>query len=473
MKKPLFAVVGLVAAAAAAYVGGSYYVGQQVQQELRAQSDRLTAQLPFVKLTEQSYDKGLFSSTRTVAMKFGCEQPQDAASVPGMPPKSFELTVRDHIQHGPLIGGSTWGAASIQSELVLSPEAEKAVAQIFGNQKPLLITTTVGFDRHYTSRIESPRARLESPAGQQFVWQGLQATLSGDGAGQAVSYELSMPGFEVSDKNQGARVTLSELRWKGEGQRVGESIWVMTGKDHGQIGLMEMSMRLPMPGSGEVRPFLFALTDLKFDAEASVDQDLLTSKATVLGTGSFDGTKLDKLEMAASFKRLHVPSYQSLMSNLMKQSFSCDEQGADPQAMLAAMQADLMKLLPHDPEYALDKLAVEYGGKRGELSYAFGVKGVTEADAQLPPMALLMTKGQARADVKLPIAWIEQLLNQPPIRATGTAPEPEMLGAMIDQFAEQGYVVRDGEHVAASVRFAAGQLELNGKPLPVGRPPAQ
>lgn len=473
MKKPLFAVVGLVAAAAAAYIGGSYYVGGRVQQELRAQADRVTTQLPFVRITEQGYDKGLFSATRTVTMKFGCERSQEAAAA-GMPPKSFELTVREHIQHGPLIGGSSWGAASIQSELVLPPEAEQVVAQMFGNQKPLTVTTTVGFDRQYTSRLESPRARLEAPGGQQFVWQGVQATFSGDSDGESVRYEINMPGFEVSDKNQGARMTLSELRWKGEGRRVGDSLWVMAGKDEGQIGLMEMSMRLPLTATGEVRPFLFALTDLKFAAEATVDQNLLTSQATVLGTGSFDGTKLDKLEMAASLKRLHVPSYQNLMSNLMKQSFSCGEdEDVDPQAMLAAMQADLMKLLPHDPEYALDKLAVEYGGKRGELSYAFGVKGVTEADAQLPPMALLMTKGQARADVKLPIVWIEQLLNQAPIRATGTAPEPEMLNAMIDQFADQGYVVRDAEHVAASVRFAGGTLELNGKPLPVGRPPAQ
>ena len=471
MKKPLFAAVGLAAAAAAAYVGGSYYVGQQVQRELRAQADRLMTQLPFVRVTEQSYDKGLFSATRTVTLKFGCERPQGAAA-PGLPAQSFELTLREQIQHGPLIGGTTWGAASIQSEVVLPPEVEQVVAQMFANQKPLTVSTTVGFDRHYTSQVESPRARLEGPAGQLFVWQGLQATFSGDAAGQSVRYELTMPGLEVSDKTQGARVTLSELRWKGEGQRIGDSMWLMTGKDEAQIGLMEMSMRLPLARAGEVRPFLFALTDLKFQGEARLDQDLLSSTGSMQGTGSFDGARLDKLEMVASMKRLHAPSYQSLVSNLVKQSFSCDED-ADPQAMLAAMQADLMKLLPHDPEYALDKLAVEYGDQRGELSYAFGFKGVTEADAQLPPMALLMTKGQARADVKLPIAWIEQLLNQAPIRATGTAPEPEMLNAMIDQFAEQGYLVRDGVHVAASVRFGGGSLELNGKPLPVGRPPAQ
>nr|WP_297352885.1 YdgA family protein [uncultured Caldimonas sp.] len=474
MKKPLIAVVGLVAAAAAAYVGGTFYVGQQVQRELQAQSERLTTQVPFIKITEQQYDKGLFSATRTVTMKFGCERGDGAAAAPGRPPQSFELTLRDHIKHGPLIGGTTLGAASIESELVLPPEAEKVLAQMFDNQKPLTITTLVGFDRNYTSRIESPRARLEGGTGQLFVWQGMQATLRGDAAGEALTYDFNMPGFEVSDTNQGMRVSLTDMRWKGEGRRYGDSLFVMTGKDEGQIGLMEMSMRMPMPATGEARPFLFALTDLKFNSQVNVENDLLTTSTTMLGGGSFGGTKLDKLEMVVSLKRLHAPSYQRLMSNLMKQSFSCEGDGEpDPQAMMATMQEDLMKLLPHNPEYALDKLAVEYGGKRGEISYAVGVKGVTEADAQMPPMALLMTKGEARADVKLPISWIEELLNQAPVRATGTAPEPEMLGAMIDQFAEQGYVVRDGEHVAASVRFGNGALLLNGKPLPVGMPPAQ
>ena len=39
-----------------------------------------------------------------------------------------------------------------------------------------------------------------------------------------------------------------------------------------------------------------------------------------------------------------------------------------PEVALAQVQQDLAALLPHNPEYSLDKLAVEIDGKRAEVS---------------------------------------------------------------------------------------------------------
>ncbi|AKJ27257.1 hypothetical protein AAW51_0566 [Caldimonas brevitalea] len=470
--------LGAVAVAAAAYVGASAYVGQQVQQALQAQPEKLAQQLPFIKVAEHRYEKGLFSSTRTLTLQFGCEAPAGAAAAAGAdgeaPTGPVTLTLRDHIRHGPLLGLSP-GAAQIDTELELPADVKAKLAKVFGEQQPLSLRTLVAFDGRYTSQLSSPAVQIPGPNGEQLAWKGLQVSVSSDAEGSFLNYQASAPGFEVNDPAKGVKMVLSNVSMQGQGRPVGGNVWLMVGEDEGSIGSFEVTAQAPVQQASEggAKPFSFKLENLKFTAKATVENDLLSSQMSMIGGGMIGATKLDKVEMAGSLKRLHAPTYQRLMSSMMKSSFPCDTpagEAADPSAMLAAMQQDMVQLLPHNPEYSLDKLAVEYGGQRGEMSYSLGVQGVTEADLKLPAMALLMTKGRGKADIKLPVKWIEQIAGNAPMQQA--AVQPEMVGAMLDQFAAQGFVVRDGDNVGASVRFENGELVLNGKPLPLGRPPA-
>ncbi|MCW7539304.1 YdgA family protein [Aquabacterium sp. A7-Y] len=474
MNKPVAVGLGVVALAAAAYVGGTAYVGQRLQTELEAQPAKLQQQLPFIKIAGQSYDKGLFSSTRTVTLQFGCEPAaaDGQANEGEAARKPLLLTVRDHISHGPLAGGKL-GAAVIDTELELPPETREALAKLFGEQKPFAARTVVGFGGEYTSDVSSPALQVTGQQGEQLSWKGVTGTVRSDAAGTFMNYQFSAPGIEVNDPGKGGKLVVSGLRFQGEGRPVSAGSFLMVGKDEGEIASIEFSGQPPVQQAAAAgEPLKFSLANLKFNSDTSVEQELLNSKLSLTGTGMIGSTKLDKLELEGSLKRLHAPSYQRMMAKMMKASFSCEAKAdeADPQAMLAAMQEDLIALLPHNPEYALDKLAVEYGGKRGELSYSVGVQGVSEADLKTPPMALMMTKGQVKADIKLPVSWIEQIAGKAPVQ--GAAAQPEMVGMMLDQFAAQGYIVRDGDFVGASLRFEKGALSLNGKPLPVGLPPA-
>jgi uncharacterized protein YdgA (DUF945 family) len=190
-------------------------------------------------------------------------------------------------------------------------------------------------------------------------------------------------------------------------------------------------------------------------------------------TGSVGDTRLDRIELKASIKRLHAPAYRKLVERLMQAS-SCDQAGSrpDPQAMVAALQQDLMQLLRHNPEYALDKFALEFGGQRGEVSYALGVQGVTAEDMKLPITAVLATRGQIRADLKLPVTWIELLSAQVYSQLTENAPPPELVTAMLEQFTSEGLIERQGEQLSSSLRYGQGVLQVNGKPVPLAAPAA-
>lgn len=474
MNKGVAVGLGAVAVVGAAYVGASVWAGQQVKRHYETQSDTLARQMPFLKAAQESHEGGVFSSTHTMTWRLGClPQRQPDGSVKRGEPLQF--TVVDRIQHGPLPGFRRLGAAAIDSELVLAETTRQALAEVFGEGKqPLAVRTLVGFDGRYVSTISSPAASIAATEkSPQLNWGGIQATVHGDTSGRSATYDFSLPGFEVIDARQGVTLKLTGFTMRGEAGGDGTSSLLLAGKSEGSLAGMEMSVRPPDGAASE--PFRMSLGPLKFDGKATVDKELLSSTSSMTGSGQIGATRLDKIEMTASMKRLHVPSYLAMIGTLLDGSMSCeaDKPEPDPQVVMEAMQKSLAALLPHNPEYSLDKLAVETGGKRGELSYAIAVAGVTEADLQLPAPMLLMTKGELKADVRLPVGWIEQLLMSLPGKAQAAAPQPEMVNVMLDQFSAQGLVVREGEFVSASLRFKNGQAEVNGKPLQLGRPPQQ
>lgn len=481
MNKPLAAGLGVVALGVAAYVGASAWSGQQIQSRYEAQLEKLPTQLPFIKVVDRRYEKGLWSSTSTVTMQFGCLPPagedgEQGEAAAAEPPRPLLVTWRDTIQHGPLPGGKGLGAAAIDTELVLSDEVRQQLAKVFGDARPLTIRTLVGFDGRYASTIESPAVQFSEET-RKLAWQGLKAHIRSDAAGSFADYELEMPGLEITDGESGSIVRIGRMTAKGSGQSLGGSWWVMTGKGEGEIASMEVNATPPAEeGEPPAKPFKLLLTGLKVSSDTTAEGELLSSVTRLSGAGMVGDTRLDRVEMQASMKRMHAPSYQRLMAGLLESTSSCDPAAreADAGRLLAGLQAELANLLPHNPEYGLDKLAVEVGGKRGELSYAFGVQGVTPDDLKLPPQALLMTRGVLRADVKLPVAWIELLSAGMADRAGDAVPPPEMVNVMLDQFAAQGFLVRDGELVSSSVRYGGQSgLLVNGKPLALGRPPAQ
>src|SRR5258706_11908843 len=155
---------------------------------------------------------------------------------------------------------------------------------------------------------------------------------------------------------------------------------------------------------------------------------------------------------------------------------ACDmKQAVSPQVMLAQIQQDFAALLPYNPEYAIDKLAIELDGKRGELSYSFGINGATLADAQQPLPALLMTRMQLRGQARLPAAWVEKTMarfgNGQQAPQGDPAAQAEMANVMLAKLTNDGLIVREGDMLSSQISYDKGQMLVNGKP--VGRPPAQ
>lgn len=474
--------VAVVATGAAVVAGASAWTGVRLKEQMDAAATRLPVEVPVVRLVAKTYERGVFSSTQTVTLEFGCPalaspaaaSPAAGASAPARA-APVQLTARHRIQHGPFPGFRSVGAALIDSDIVVPEASRKNVAALFGDKAPVSAQTRVAFSGAYDSRITVPAFSYKLPSGDQIAWQGLQSDVSasGWGPGAKVRYQMVLPGLTVAMKDERAAMDMKFSGMKAKGDFVvGPSFWLSAGHSEGEVDAISIDMKGQAGAAATTPPMKLSFGALKSVSDTSIERDLLGMTMRMTGSGSIGETRLERLEMQASMRRLNVTAYAALLQQVMNPALLCAEKPADPQVLLAQLAQGMGALLLHNPEYTLDKLAFEIDGKRGELAYAIGVEGVTEADLKLPMQAMLMTKAKVSGQAKLPVAWIQKLMAGVGGERGAMAAQPEMLDVMLDQMAGQGFIVRDGEFVSSKFEMAQGKLSVNGKPLGAGMPPA-
>ena len=484
------AVLGTLAAAiAVAYGGSTWWAGSKVKSSYEAALEELPKQTALVRVIDRKYESGFFGAVSTVTFEFGCAADTAAAAKPAdakpaepgeedddeeaeaesAPFKPVRITVRDTIRHGPIAGG-TLAAATIDSELVLDVKAQAEAEKLFGKAKPLTAHTKVAFNGGYATDLTVAPIKLAEEGKGQFTWQGAQMRAEMNGARTQVNYSLAMPGLDLTDTRTGVTLKMGKLAGKADMNK--SEGWILaTGKTEARLDSFEFAAPkgLGAGGSGKPLPAVL-LQNIDMIADANIKDSLYESIGTIKGTGKVGETKIDKFEMTSGGRRIHAAGYKKLADAWMQSAAinGCGKGGskasqAAMQALMEQLAPDLKAMAKYNPELGLDKMLVEIGGKRGEISYTAGMVGVTDEDLKDPGMALLMKRGVLKASVRLPMQWIEQ------IAATGAesgqTPPPEMVAGLVEQGEGMGFVKRDGTDITSQVEYSEGNLKVNGKPL--------
>lgn len=497
MRKAI-AITGVsIAVLAGSVVGFAAWSGGAVTTRLEQQAAELTKLSPNIKITKQTVERGLFRSTHQLTVQLGCVPVAaiDAIAVagadtapgqtsPAAPAKAgapIELSFRSVVSHGPLPDFRGVGVAVIDTEL-LTPEAYRAqLEKVIGKQPILRVHTAVGFGRDLVSDFTLAAVQYADPQQGSFGSKAVQGRLMGklpEKPTDESTMLVDIPGMEVSSRGpDGTNARLVVGRMLSEttvAARSDPKLWLSPVKSSGVITSIDLT---GSPGSsgGTALPTLRAHSDsIKFSSASTLAQGLWSSHGEFSAKGKVNDVVLDKLEVSSSLKRVHAATYQHLLGTLFDTVLSC-EQPAGPDTvdkLFPTLQKDLGELLVHNPEYALDKLGVTLLGKSAELSYGAGTRGVTAADAAQPIPLLLAAKGYVRANVRVNTGLIEEIAHKvvsydaPAGTATTISPQTRsFINGMIDQFAELGYLSREGNDVVASGSVEGGQMLLNGKPV--------
>ncbi|MEY4560972.1 MAG: hypothetical protein RLZZ618_249 [Pseudomonadota bacterium] len=483
-------VVGAVvlAVVAGGGVATAKWSGGKVADELHAQTEKTLKAFPAVKIVKHSVVKGWVKSTHEITVEIGCATVPAADAPAGTVAKGpVQITWRDTISHGPLPGFRSVGLAAIDSQLVLPPEASAQIAKVLGDKPLFTLRTVVGFGGGYSSDLASPAFKFAGPNNEGTIdWKGLTATVKGDlnkGIAGGGSFKLDAPGMVLDvakggDVSQSVNVKLGAISMRSDiPANDGSTVWLAPSKGTGSIASLDITT------NAAGKPVVVGLSDLKLASETKLDKGLLSTASSFTGKGRVDSFSVDKVEMNVSLKNLHAPTYEKLMGTIMSKGLSCDKGNeADVDEIIKTeMLAAMTTLLQYNPEYALDKLAIEIGGKRAELAYNLAIRGVTPADAATPAEELFKTKGFLSASVNVQKSLIEEIIKKVVAMKTpqdGTAIDPEaakqeqaMMMSMVDggiaQGVAQGFIKVEGDAVKASAKYEAGQLTLNDKVIPL------
>ncbi|MGE0311999.1 MAG: YdgA family protein [Lautropia sp.] len=480
LSKPLVIAAALAATTACAWAGLSVYSGRAIERTLNEKYDQL-AELPFVKVRERHYDRSLTSATAEVTLAIGWPDrtlPGDTGGKAG-----FELTLRHRIAHGPFTGGGL-AAARVDTELVVPEAIRSRVVALFGERAPIAASTRVSFDGASRSTVEFAPVRFDDavlatlqrasgasvdPAtGARFEWQGMTMTSDLSADQSQVRYEGRFGPLKL-EAPDGTRIETSDARFEGGGRRV--EGWLFD--DDSTMKMQSISMRAPSPGAGE--PTEVRMADVVASSSTAVTDGFLgQSQKLQFGRLVVGGKEIGRLDYDTSIGHLHLQTLvDGIKAVLAKRPFECvglpDEQVEDCLApAFDEVRPTLVRLLKHEPRFAVDRLALTLPEGEARVDYAVSIGAIDEADLDSP--AQLLSRIGVTANASLAEAVIGKFAAMAMAEAGGGAPpSPEALRSMIADGArplvEQGFLRHADGRLSTSLELRNGMLKINGKPI--------
>ena len=464
--KPAFVAAGVAVAACAAYLGVAVVGGHQVEKKLRAMSAATQAEWPMVKVTDERYDRHLFDATHTFTLRTGCDAADAGASAP-----QAAVTIVQHIKHGPFPGFAGFGAATVDTELAMDAATRQQVAKFFGTDRPFQAHTVVAFSGTTHTHFAVVRFHVSGPESEQLDFQGLTGDV--DNSDSALEYDVRMPAVSIAEAASaptGLHMTLNGTHLHTRAEGTGD-LALRPSKSSGEVQSLEFAMAAPDTGAAHK----VAFSQLKFSQDTSVDKKLMNSIGRAEGVAQIDDTKLDRFEFQSTLKRFDAATYQAAVRRFLHSDQQACGKAPDPARLMASqdVQAAVMQMLSANPEISLDKLVVDVAGKHAELRYAVGVEGFAPADAKMPLMAGLMTRGYGKLWINLPEEWVQKSMAyvaQQAGTASGASDQAALAELMLAKVIDEGYVVREAGMLRSEAAFRSGRATINGKP--VGRPAA-
>jgi len=459
--KSAFVAVGVVVAACAAYAGVAVLGGQKVEKGLRASSASVQEAWPMVRVTDERYDRHFLEATHTFTLRVGCDAPAASASAP-----QAAITIVQHIKHGPFPGFAGFGAATVDTTLAMDASTRQQAAKFFGTDQPFQAHTDVAFNGATHTHFAVVPFHVSDPGSQRLDFQGLTGDV--DNSGSALEYDVRMPSVSIANAASaptGMRMTLSGAHIHARAEGTGD-LALRPGKSQGVVQSLEFAMTAPNDGAAHKAVF----SQMKFSQDTSIDKNLMTEVGRAQGVGQIDDTKLDRIELQSTIKRFDAVTYQGVLRRIVGNGQQACGKAPDPAKLLASqeMQAAVLQMLSANPEFSLDKLAIEVVGKRAELAYAIGVEGFAAADAKMPLMAGLMTRGYGSLRVNLPEEWVQKsvaYVAQQASQAGGAGDQAALVELMLGKVIDQGYVIREAGMLRSEVAYKGGHATINGKPL--------
>ena len=473
------AIIGILALSAVVvlFLATSWIDGAVVRARLARADRSMGTTLPLFAVVHRQVNSGLFSSTVEVTYEFNDKLFKSMAAATASAKKTAysgeappSLTLRHHIQHGPIPGFAMLGLARIDTEVVIPEVARQELRSSIGTDQPLKIVTVLGYLGGGTTRIDSPAFTFNDTRNANRIdWRGIKGRLNFTRGLNSQDGNLTLLGMKILD-NKGTTATIGQVRFDYELKRTFKLLY--TGK--ASFTMDRLAIAMPQQtGAGNME-----MRDLAYNVVTTASGDYLDMVAK-LGVGSLSVATLNSsgVHYDFSLRHLHGPSYAALTEKLRGiYAATLNGDGKAPQQILAPFREFGANMLEHQPELTIEQISKFMPEGAAQMSGKISIPGYAHGDLDSGPMVLL-PKIEASIDIAVDEGFLNRDWGPPSPPAShstakaraANAPAPpsrlEVMKAQLATLEQQGFVTRHGSQLSSHLEFRHGALTVNGKPM--------
>ncbi|MFP6848057.1 MAG: YdgA family protein [Pseudomonas sp.] len=476
MKKIALSALGVVAVLGALSTAGAWYTGQQlpavldtsIQQANQSMAKTLPAAGFTATLELLSLERQLFSSDARYRI-------QVVGSFDGESPSTFEWTVADHIEHGPLPLSRLKAfkllpvMATSNYQLERSPQLEKWFA---GSQDgaPLQGQVSLGYDRSMSGNLQLQPLQVALDEQTNIDFSGLKIDFDASANAEQIAATGMMDSFKVSStlaSDEDMRIELKGMSLNSNTRK---------GSSEFYLGRNEVRMQVIELQVGEAAPILFK-DFVQHDETSETNQQLAARYGYDVGMISYQGQDIGSSHMQWNVTNLDAAALQSMITlyGTLLQNGQVDSESGMPQLsdeQAAQFKADLEKLLAGKPSLALENLSFKTANGESSFNFALDLDKPASFDLPAPELVKQLI---AQLEVKLQVskAMISDVVGIQAALAGETdkeaiAQQASMMAEMASGIAVASELASaDAENISSSLQYANDQVTFNGKQMTV------
>jgi|GEM_PF-6958071 len=461
VKRKPYLLLGLTGALAVTGVVGGALASRGTQDNVMKQFDLGTKALTesgLATVKTLPYEKTLFGGTQRTIITFRLP---DVSLTKAGTTKPFTVTLVSRVRNGPFPGLRSFGAASIDTDVVFEPTIQKEVDGALGGKK-ILLHTDVAFGGNTTTTLNVPAGSYAATDGNGGVnWA-------------ALTYITKMTPEQARSTLTWAGLTMKDPSGSRDVMKV-ENVRATSMQRLDDDGLSDSDARLTVGGvtlHGKSAGRVDGLT---------VTSSNRTAQGTVDFTASYSAKKVTlgaktvlKPTVALSLRNLDRVALRVIMQYLrdIDADGGADASNASTSAgttsrrvSQAALDQAVQQLVSGNPQVGIDSASVSTGAGDVVIRAKAGLSGVNTAELpamlrQRPELLMQHVRVSAHGEAsEAALAELARTLGDNDPRAASGVEEA------VSSFEKMGYVKRVGTVLSTDVTYSAQGLLVNGQPF--------
>ena len=302
-------VTGGVVVLALAYVGSSWWLGQQAEKHYQTDFDKIVKRMGFDEVKRVGYTRGIFESQATDILTLVLPRPPQGMGDDDQDDSGEDITLRLHlvqtIKHGPFVGGRL-AAARIETRLDKVEGIPEGLKQALAKASAPTASTLVGFDGSMDGQAVLPAGEMVPPGSEpdnRMTWKQLTYDYMVSGDRLQVLAQLQWPELTWSvtpgafgpDK-PGMNLVMSGLSANIQQTGTNPDHWLMV-PGHYMMRLNDFQLKA-VSNDGKQSSTLFSVNGWESQGRITSSGKLLASEENGAGKAVVMDVPLEKLGKA-------------------------------------------------------------------------------------------------------------------------------------------------------------------------------